>query len=116
MIIVPVTPPPPSPRAMELGKKVADLIRIYKQEYPDMNFTEVAQAMRVAEKEVRPDFGGISVSTQAILVGLILVVMLMIGFVFFFSRAGGEMPPLLLMAIIGVMVFVGFAVAIAKRR
>lgn len=116
MIIVPVTPPPPSPRAMELGMKVADLIRIYKQEYPDMSFMEVTQAMRVAEKETRPEFGGINASKQAALIGLILVVVLLIGLLFFFSRSGGEMPPFLLMAIIGAMVVAGLAVVIAKRR
>ncbi len=45
---VPYVPPPPSPRAMELGQRLAEAIEQYRQQHPDLNRLDVAQAARIA--------------------------------------------------------------------
>jgi hypothetical protein len=71
MMFVYVPPPKPSPQAEELGQKMAELIRIYRESYSDLNMTEVKQAMGIAENDVRPDLGGRN-PKMAMVMGLLL--------------------------------------------
>ncbi|MGD8377076.1 MAG: hypothetical protein PVF68_13155 [Acidobacteriota bacterium] len=59
MTFVPVftSPPAPSPRAMELGNRIAQQIREFRAVHPDLDGDDVSQAFRIATSLVRPEVG-----------------------------------------------------------
>jgi hypothetical protein len=49
MSYVPYVPPPEaSPRARELGQRLGDVIRDFRQRYPDLNSGDVHMAFKIA--------------------------------------------------------------------
>jgi hypothetical protein len=63
-MFVPMVPPQlPSPRAQELGQRVALTIAEFQQKYPDLSAEEIRQALEVAANRspdrARPAAGGI---------------------------------------------------------
>jgi hypothetical protein len=58
MVFVPMMGQPqlPSPRAQELGQRVAMTIAEFQQKYPDLSAEEIRQAMEVAASRA-PDHG-----------------------------------------------------------
>lgn len=117
-MIVPVHVPQPSERAKDLGLKMADLIRIYKQERPDLTMIEVRQAMQVAQAELRSDFPGLG--SIAVIIGVLVAVMLagIIAFLFMAKSGGGsgmEGLPIIMIVAVGIMTVGILAVFMAKR-
>jgi hypothetical protein len=108
------TPPPPSRRATELGQKVIELLEIYKEQDPKLSFTDVQQALRMAERSFRSRAGGLAVP---LMVGIALFLAFAVGgLVLFLSRSGTSSPHLIIMIIVGLAV-AGLAVAaVAMRR
>ena len=110
-----VTPPPPSRRATELGQKVTELLRIYREQDPGLNVIDVQQALRMAERNFRSEAGGLAANLP-VMVGIALFIALAVGgLVFFLSRSGGSSPHLLIMIIVGLVV-AGLAVAVVAKR
>ncbi len=119
-MFVPVIPPPPSQKALDLGRKMAELISIFREGNPDLKFTEVRMAMRIAEKEAMRDFSGTGVQT-ALVIGLVLLVALGGVFVFMFRFIGrpggtGSGSIALISVIIGLLLVIAAAVVVARRR
>jgi len=74
MSFVPVTPyipPPPSPRARELSRQLAELIGQFQLENPGTSATEVQQALRLAAPGT-----GASKAVVGVMIGLILLLAL----------------------------------------
>jgi hypothetical protein len=122
MMFVYVPPPKPSPQAEELGQKMAELIRIYRESYSDLNMTEVKQAMGIAENDVRPDLGGRN-PQMAMVMGLLLGFALLAGLLFFYmsQRGGGGFPGgnwsiIMIVGALALGLAVVFAVKAATRR
>ncbi|MHC4943822.1 MAG: hypothetical protein ACYTG7_12470 [Planctomycetota bacterium] len=115
-MFVPVTPPPPSPRAMELGQKMVELIRIFKKEYPNLNMTDIRQAMHIAQRNISTEMGGWAGASIAVLIGISLA--LVLGFlVLFLSRSGGGLErSWILIAVIGLMIVALGVVIVVRLR
>ena len=114
-MFVPVTPPQPSPEAQELGSKMTELVRIFREGYPNLSFTEVRQAMRVAESELGSEFRGARARITVVIA--LAVAALMVGVFTFllFSRPDGLPSYSLMVVIIGLLV-VGLAAVAAVRH
>ena len=114
-----VVPPPPSPRAQELGNRMAELVRIYREEYPDLTSQEVRQAMDVAHGQVRKELGG---TNPAILAALITGILAMLGLFAFLliqrqQTPGGGLPiPYLVISIAVVAALIVIAARVARRK
>jgi hypothetical protein len=115
-MFVPVTPPPPSPRATELGQKMVELIRIFKNEDPKLNMTDIRQAMHIALRNVGSEMGGFAGARIAVIIGLILA--LVLGFlVLFLSRSGGGTEvSWIMIAVVGVIILALGVVAVNALR
>lgn len=72
-----VTPPPPSPRARELGDRLTRTIDRYRTENPSVSPSEIQQALSLATRGIG------SGNTAAVLV-VLLVGMLLLGVLMFF--------------------------------
>ena len=70
-------PPPPSPEAEELGGHLTDVIDAYQADHPYMSPQEVRQAVRLARDAVP---GGHKLGIKAVLVGLVMLALAVIGF------------------------------------
>ena len=76
-----VTPPPPSPRAQELARRVSDLVRQARLEQPGINDTDVRQALQLVAAE--------SGRSQLIVTKLVLVGIALLGlFLVLYLRQG----------------------------
>ncbi len=63
-----VTPPPPSPQARELGKRLTDTIDRFSEENPSVSPAEIQQALSLAT----PSSGRSGALAIALLVGLLI--------------------------------------------
>jgi hypothetical protein len=109
MFFVP-TPPPqlPSPRAQELGQRMALTIAEFQQRYPDLSAEELRQAMEVAASRSpergRPAAAGVAAMLAA------LAVAAGVGVFFLGSRVsiphGGALPAILAAAVAVLIAFV----------
>jgi hypothetical protein len=115
--VVPViVPPEPSPRAKDLGAKIAELIRIYCEKSPDIDMTEVRQAMTVAQGLVRKEVRGGGVTT-AFTIGLLVSLLLgAAALSFFLWRPAMTSAPFIIMAATGLILVIGLAALAAARR
>lgn len=85
MAFVPfVQPPPPSPRAYELGRRLKETIDRFRQENPSATGTDIRQAMQLAQK-------GTGAENQKIVLA-IAVALLLLGLLaaFYFQRQPDE--------------------------
>jgi hypothetical protein len=74
--IVFIPPPPPSPRAQELARRLAELIEQFRSEHPDASGAEVRQALQLAAPR--------SASAQGVMVAtLLLTGLLLLGTLLF---------------------------------
>jgi len=85
-MFVPSSPPlQVSPRARELGNKLIQTIREFRQTYPDTNARDVYQGMRVAEVELRSDFEGYLAQRKTVLISVLIALLVGLGFALFFA-------------------------------
>lgn len=74
MSFVPVvTPPPPSPRARELARRISDAIEQFRHEQPGTSGTDVRQALHLAAASSGT---GQQLALKLILAGLVLLAVL----------------------------------------
>ncbi len=72
-VFVPHTPP--SPDAVELGRRVAAAIRQHREENPNLSRADVRAGLNLADAEVRAEFGGSSPARLALLLGLVALLL-----------------------------------------
>ena len=82
-MFVPVTPTQASPRAKELAGEITDAVRKYKADYPNLTHTDLQQAFRVAQNDLRAELRGSAVIAP-VLVALGLALALLAGLLAFF--------------------------------
>jgi hypothetical protein len=72
MSFVPVVtpPPPPSPRARELARRISEAIEQFQREQPGTSSTDVRQALHLASAS---SGNGQKLALIAILIGLVLL-------------------------------------------
>jgi len=110
---VPYVPPPsPSPRAQELGQRVALTIAEFQQKYPDLSDEEIRQALAAvgpsASGEGRPAAAlGAIAAAVAVVAGL---------GVYLFARGGGAAPTRPIVFGLAVVAAVVALVAARRRR
>ena len=73
-----------SPRARELGNKLVQTIREFRQSYPDTSARDLYQGMRVAEMELKSDFEGYLAQRKTALISVLIAVLVGLGFAMFF--------------------------------
>lgn len=116
MAFVPVVPQeePPSPRARDLGNRLAEVIETFQRQYPGTSPEDIRRAMRLAA----PGGGG-DLQRRKAVVALGLVAALVAGLVASLFSSGGQnvhrgLPPFGILAVlIGVLLVV---VAVRLRR
>jgi hypothetical protein len=115
MIVPVVPPPPPSPRAQELGHRLAQVVRDYTVEQPRVSGRDVQQAFMVARQQLRPEMGG-SRATVALVVAL-MVLLLGLLVAFFVGRGGGAATgsPTIWMIIVGIGLVAVVAIKLSRR-
>jgi hypothetical protein len=114
-MFIPVVQAPPSPRAEELGRRIADLVQEYESANHPLSNLELSQALQLARGKVRPDARpGAQVALVAGLLGLLLAV----GLGVFVSQRNSpgmfEGIPWIAVSI-GVLLVVLAGVAISRR-
>jgi hypothetical protein len=112
--IVPVIPQaPPSPEAQDLGQKIAELVRLMRQENPNIGPQDVRQGLSLAEQNLRPEIGCRS-RTKILLVVALLVGIMVIG-MFVAKRQGQGLDIPWMIIAIGALVVVLAGVAILRK-
>ena len=84
MSYVPVTtyvPPPPSPLAQELGRRIGATIDQFSNENPGLSTIEIQQALQLAARQ-----GGTNRAMAMILAALIGLLLFAVFFFYFYSR------------------------------
>jgi hypothetical protein len=80
-------PPQASPQAQMLGQEIAGLVRERRVQRPDLAWTDVILALAIARETLSRESGGSNASRLASLVaGLLAVVMLAVGALFFVAQ------------------------------
>jgi len=69
-------------RARELGSRIVALIKEFKHSYPDTNASDIYNGMRIAEANLKSEFGGALAARKLILISLLISLLLALG-VFF---------------------------------
>jgi hypothetical protein len=114
-MIVLVPHAPPTPEAVELGTKIADLIRLMREENSRIRPQDVRVAFRIAEQDLRAEIGG-GVAPRVLIVMAVLTAVGVLGmFVAKQQAQGADTPIPWLMISIGVMVAVLGALAIFRK-
>ncbi len=112
LAFIPYVPPrPPSPRAEELGQRLAETIEQYRQQHPDLDRTDVLQATRLALSRS----GGEPAATRGALIAAVVGVLLL-GVFAVVAANGGRCPaqsPLLAIAVVAAALLV---LILLKRR
>ena len=115
-MFVPIIPSSPSRQAQELGCKMAELVRIFREDDPNLSFIDVRQAMRVAERELSSEFHGAGLQKMAA-IGVLMAVLLAGLFAFFFFSRSGTVPSnIMMISAIGVVVVGIAALLVVKNR
>ena len=111
--IVPVAPTaPPSPEAQDLGKKIAELVRLMRQENPKIGPQDVRQGLSLAKQDLRPEIGGCG-AKRALVVALLVGTMVLGAFVAKTQGQGLDMPWMIIA--IGALVMVLAGVAVLRK-
>ncbi len=105
-------PPPPSARAQELSRQLAEVIEHYRREHPSTSDAEIRQALGLSAANL-----GTNTAPAAVIVGLVLA--LFGGIALFFFSKGGSLPnaPWVLVALlVGLGIAVAAIVAVIRNR
>lgn len=113
-VVVTPTSNPPSREAQELGAKVAEVVRHYQAEHPDIEDSDVRDALALATSSV-----GASSNRRVTMALLILGAMLAVGVAYFFATGGASVPaggiPWTAIAVGGLLVLFVAARLLARR-
>lgn len=113
---VPVHQQPPSLEAKEVGTKVAELVRILRQDNPKISGSDVRVGLRVAEQELRPEIGGNPAAKWLMVVALLVGAALLGVFVYMQQQVPGGSPTTAwLMVAIGALVIVLGGIAVIRK-
>jgi hypothetical protein len=112
MLFVPYVPapPPPSPRAQELGRRLRETIEGFLQEHPGTTGSEIRQALQLAAREICGKG-----ATAAVAVGAGLAILGALALVFMGRQVPGEPRVWILGTAVGLGV-IAIAAAIALKR
>lgn len=103
----------PSPRAQELGERLAEVVRDYQQRTPDLSATEIQQAMQVAWVRSLPSAPGSGL--RVVLAGLVGALALLVSQIVV-SRGNLDAPLTLLLAgLVLLMALAAFVVYLRSR-
>ena len=103
---IPIVPPaPPSPEAQELGSKIAELVRLMRQENPKIGVGDIRQGLQLATQNLRPEIGGAG-GAMALLTIAVVVALAVLGV--FVAKSEGPVlfAPSMLSIIITVVAIV----------
>lgn len=101
---------PPSPRAQELGRRLAETIESFRREHPDTSPAEMREAVRLA----LAGRGGLSPAPAGVLLGT-FALLGALGFLFMSRMHGGEDWPMVAMVIVFVLI-IGVALAVSLKN
>jgi hypothetical protein len=110
---VPVVPPTPSPRAEELGQRLAETIEGYRRQNPDLSGLDVRQALRLAAARAG-DLGAPPRALIALIAGL-AVAGLALALATESPRAAGA-PLVTAIPVVAVIVGLLLVVVVLRRR
>ncbi len=87
---VPIIPAaPPSPEAQDLGLKIAELVRLMRQENSNIGAADIRQGLQLAAQNLRPEIGGPRVAIVLLAVaGVVGVTVLGL----FLAKGGMDQP------------------------
>lgn len=113
---VPAQSPPPSPQAMDLGQRIAAVVRAYLAENPGVGSTDVVQAFAVARRMLRSELGVAGSRTLILLLSGLAVLGVVTASVLL--ERTGDLGPRLPSITLGIAILAVAAVvaAIAKRN
>jgi len=103
-------PPPPSPRARELGQRVLDVIEAYRKEHPNVTWIEIHQALRLASRRSGADRRRL---VLALVAGAVLFVVLLVGYLKEGSATSGRVPAVLIAVLVALA---GLALVVFRLR
>jgi hypothetical protein len=107
------TPPLPSPEAEDLGLQIADLVRLYREEHPEIGRHEVDQAFALARRSLRE--GTPDAAARPLAISLILGLAFAAGLAVLLLRGANVGPNFVLMVVIA-LIAAGLAVITIVRR
>ena len=110
MTTIPVTSPPPSARASELGQRLNATIEDYCRQHPGTTASDIRQALSLARTRD-------GAAPQALFIALLAGVALLGALTFFYFRGApveGGSP--ILMFVIGIAILVVGAAAVLRNR
>ena len=67
-------PPPPSKEAIELGKKIAEAVRMLRDQNPAIRPADVRRGLRLAESELRSSMGGGNPAHYALAATVVMII------------------------------------------
>lgn len=85
---VPTPPTTASPRVRELAHRIVEVVRNFRQNYPDLTGSEISQALTLARTEIRSEVGGL---TPQKLIAVLVAGLLVLGLalMLYVSRSAG---------------------------
>lgn len=112
LAFIPYVPPrPPSPRAEELGQRLAETIEQFRQQHPDLDQTDVAQATRLAVSRAGVAPAAVPAPLIAVAVGLLLA-----GLFAMLAADGGGCPAQAPVMMIAIAVAVAVLLLVVLKR
>ncbi len=114
---VPIVPAaPPSPEAQDLGLKIAELVRLMRQENPNIGAADIRQGLQLAAQNLRPEIGGTRVAIVLLAVaGVVGVTVLGL----FLAKGGMDQSgsrATVVFWVIGIATVICFLLAIKLKR
>ena len=114
---VPTAPAPHvSPRVRELAQLIVEVIRSFRQRYPNVSFPEIRQALRIAEMNARGEIKGTSQEMQRMIAVLVGVLILGFGVALFASRQSVDPENVLWIIVAFAVAVVGIIAVLFARR